>query len=442
LAQVRCGATERANRILTELLDEKHADEETLGLLARTHKDLGLFAADLVERQRRLRLSRDLYLEAYRQHGGHWTGINAATLSTLLGEQDRGKDLAREVLDSLKKRQALEHRAGDAYWELATLGEAALNLEEWAEAEVWYTRAGEVGRKRFGDINSTRKQAKLLLVHLGRDPAERSLALRDLLTRFIAVCNTVAYAHSHGVIHRDLKPDNAMLGEYGETLVVDWGLAKRLDQPDLEQPPASAIATGAGLGSTPTRIGQVVGTPAFMPPEQARGTLDQIGPRSDVFSLGATLYCLLTGHAPYSGADTLSQAATGEVVPAQQRKGSVPPALEAVCARAMAAKLEDRYPTAKALADEVQRWLADEPVSAYREPLVDRARRWGASAPQPGELRRGAAAGRPVGAGAGVVGGGHRAGPNGAGTETGAGCRGSGANEPGAVGGEPETGED
>jgi serine/threonine-protein kinase len=205
-----------------------------------------------------------------------------------------------------------------------------------------------------------------------RDSGERSLALRELLGRFVAVCNAVAFAHSRGVLHRDIKPANCMLGEYGETLVVDWGLARLLDRPEAERP----VLAGSGAGSAPTQMGQVVGTPAFMPPEQANGRLDQVGPPSDVFSLGATLYALLTGHAPYEGPDVLVQAAMGEVLPARQRKRSVPLALEAVCAKAMAAKPEDRYPSAKALAQDVQRWLGDEPVSAYPEPVAARAGRW------------------------------------------------------------------
>jgi serine/threonine-protein kinase len=205
-----------------------------------------------------------------------------------------------------------------------------------------------------------------------RDPGERSLALRELLSRFVAVCQAVAFAHSRGVLHRDIKPANCMLGEYGETLVVDWGLARHLDLPDAERP---ALA-GSGNGSAPTQMGHVLGTPAFMPPEQAKGRLDDLGPHSDVFSLGATLYAILTGQAPYEGEDAIVQAALGEVVPARQQKRSVPLALEAACAKAMAAEPNDRYPSAKALAEDVQRWLADEPVSAYREPWEVRAARW------------------------------------------------------------------
>jgi tetratricopeptide (TPR) repeat protein/tRNA A-37 threonylcarbamoyl transferase component Bud32 len=208
-----------------------------------------------------------------------------------------------------------------------------------------------------------------------RDPGARSLALRDLLGRFVTVCNAVAYAHSRGVIHRDLKPANVMLGEYGETLVVDWGLARLFETREGEQTTADQPVL-AGSGTVATRMGQVVGTPAFMPPEQAAARLDRVGPHSDVFSLGATLYTLLTGTAPYTGTDALGQAVRAEVVPARQRKASVPPALEAVCARAMAVKPGERYPSASALAEDVQRWLADEPVSAYREPWSVRVGRW------------------------------------------------------------------
>jgi serine/threonine-protein kinase len=211
-----------------------------------------------------------------------------------------------------------------------------------------------------------------------RDVGERSLALRELLARFVAMCNAVGYAHARGVMHRDLKPANVMLGEYGETLVVDWGLARMLDQPRGEQTTAERpVELGAGSATAPTQMGQVVGTPAYMPPEQAEGRLDRLGMTNDVFSLGATLYALLVGQPPYHGEDVLGQARRAEVVSARRRKASVPAALSAVCGKALAKQPEERYASAKALAEEVQRWLADEPVHAYRERLSDRLRRWG-----------------------------------------------------------------
>src|SRR5207302_9681025 len=127
-------------------------------------------------------------------------------------------------------------------------------------------------------------------------------ALRDLLGRFVDVCNAVAYAHSRGVLHRDLKPGNVLLGRYGETLVVDWSLAKPLGlaADDVSEGP---LTPTSGSDSTPTVRGQAIGTPAFMSPEQAEGSLDRLGPAADVYSLGATLYCLLTGKPPFDGQD-------------------------------------------------------------------------------------------------------------------------------------------
>src|SRR5206468_10313811 len=120
----------------------------------------------------------------------------------------------------------------------------------------------------------------------GRDPGERSLEMRKLLGRMIDVCQAIAYAHSRSVLHRDLKPGNIMLGKYGETLVVDWGLAKALDQPEAPAPDASEFPLRPSSGSNlaATQAGSAVGTPAYMSPEQAEGRLDRLGPRSDVYS--------------------------------------------------------------------------------------------------------------------------------------------------------------
>jgi tetratricopeptide (TPR) repeat protein/tRNA A-37 threonylcarbamoyl transferase component Bud32 len=212
---------------------------------------------------------------------------------------------------------------------------------------------------------------------LRTDPGRRSLELRKLLRRFTDVCNAIGYAHSRGVLHRDLKPGNVIVGRHGETLVVDWGLAKAIGKSD----PASGERTlipSSTSGSAETLPGSALGTPAYMSPEQAEGDIEHLGPRSDIYSLGATLYFLLTGRPPLEGeiGDVLRAVQRGEVTPPRRHDATIDPALEAVCLKAMAHRPADRYGSPKALAEDIERWMADEPVSAWHEPLVRRARRW------------------------------------------------------------------
>jgi serine/threonine protein kinase len=217
----------------------------------------------------------------------------------------------------------------------------------------------------------------------GRDPRERSLALRQLLRRFVDVCNTIGFAHAKGFLHRDIKPANVMLGAFGETLVVDWGLAKEMGAKEAKLV-APDVPTSISAGETDetregfTHYGQAMGTPAFMSPEQAAGQWDITGVASDVYSLGAMLYAILTGSPPFAGPskEVITKVQRGEYTPLKLVKGNVPAALDAVCRKAMALKIADRYPTAMALANDVEHWLADEPVSCYREPLTVRAMRW------------------------------------------------------------------
>lgn len=215
------------------------------------------------------------------------------------------------------------------------------------------------------------------------EPGERAVAFRQLLGRFVTVCDVIAYAHSRGVLHRDLKPDNIMLGKYGETIVVDWGLAKPLgelrESKETDEVPLHPAAVSA---SVETMAGSTLGTPQYMSPEQAAGQLKRIYPPSDVYSLGATLYCLLTGQPPFTDADAgavLRKVQKGDFLRPRLVRRHLPPALEAVCLKAMALKPEDRYPSPRALADDIDHWLADEPVSAYRERWTKRLRRWSRS---------------------------------------------------------------
>ena len=211
----------------------------------------------------------------------------------------------------------------------------------------------------------------------GGTGGRRSLELRKLLRRFLDVCNAIDYAHSRGVIHRDIKPANIILGKHGETLVVDWGLAKAVGRADPSV--GEQTIAPSSSGSSETMPGSAMGTPAYMSPEQALGDLDRLGPRSDVYSLGATLYCLLTGKPPLEGDDVgeiLRKVQRGDFVPPRQLESSLDVALEAVCLKAMANQPGDRYPSCRALADDVERWMADEPVSAWAEPWTRKLLRW------------------------------------------------------------------
>lgn len=288
-----------------------------------------------------------------------------------------------------------------------------------------------------------------------RDPQERALALRKLLKRFTDVCNTIAYAHSRGILHRDLKPANVMLGAFGETLVVDWGLAKdttvapksttdttqiipalarerivpsmpltassprpvvheleslafdatRTGIPKDAQPAPAELsapldshdvtrtgiqieqhAEASSKSATPphaynselTEFGKAMGTPAYMAPEQADGRWDSVGKAADIYSLGATLYTILCGKAPFRGDayEILERVKRGEMIPIHEHKAGIPLPLVAIVKKAMALRPDDRYQTALELANDVERWMADEPIAIYREPWTVRAARW------------------------------------------------------------------
>jgi serine/threonine protein kinase len=211
------------------------------------------------------------------------------------------------------------------------------------------------------------------------DEASSNLEFRRILQGVAAVCQTMAYAHARGVIHRDLKPGNIILGPFGETLVLDWGLARRLDsaKPQGEGGGTSLPITQEAVGLTAT--GAAEGSPAYMAPEQARGDWQEVGPATDVYALGATLYVVLTGRIPYDGTtatEVIEQVKTGRFQAPRRIKPAIPRPLEAVCLKAMAHRSADRYASPREIADDLQRWLADEPVSVWREPLLVRARRW------------------------------------------------------------------
>jgi len=258
-----------------------------------------------------------------------------------------------------------------------------------------------------------------------RNPVEFNLAFRRILNRFAAVCDTVRYAHSRGFIHRDIKPDNIRLGVFGETILLDWGLARRLepDASDLSsstdiatEPPSESSGTFAampeggcaepmlpgtvahlapptdaddgppgtspGHGTVPspgrtvarpaapeidlsyTSGDQVMGSPGFMSPEQASGHNDRVGIASDIWSLGATLYFILTGVSPVVGGtvrELVERTASGAaIVPPREIQPGIPAALETVCLRALAFRPIDRYQSVQALKTDIERWFSDE----------------------------------------------------------------------------------
>jgi serine/threonine protein kinase len=217
----------------------------------------------------------------------------------------------------------------------------------------------DVGRLADGRLFYVMKrvQGETLLDHLG----DRS-DLAERLRIFERICETLAFAHSQGLVHRDLKPANVMIGPFGEVLVLDWGVAKVLaaDVPTQAGPPAPATAGE-------TDAGTVIGTRGFMSPEQARGATGEITERADVYGLGAILFTLLAGTPPPAEA-----AGAGREL---ERLPNVSRRLKAVCARAMAAEPSDRYQTAAALASDVARFRAGDPVEAYRETWFERAAR-------------------------------------------------------------------
>ena len=181
--------------------------------------------------------------------------------------------------------------------------------------------------------------------------AAQNVSIRDRLRKFEAVCDAVAFAHAHGVIHRDLKPQNIMIGSFGEVLVLDWGVAKILATDDIDED-GSIRLNPNNPWLTDTSAGTVIGTRDYMSPEQARGEINELDQRADVYSLGAVLHFLLKD---------------------QPKAGK---AAKAICSKARAHAREDRYASASELSADIGRLLDAEPVSAYQESVIEKVSRW------------------------------------------------------------------
>jgi len=195
-----------------------------------------------------------------------------------------------------------------------------------------------------------------------------------LVPAVLAVADAIAYAHAERVIHRDLKPLNVMVGAYGETIVIDWGLAKDLSIDDRDAADAGPYRDAA---LDRTTAGTVMGTPAYMPPEQAEGA--DVDERADVYALGAILYHVIAGVAPVDGTtrdEVIDRVKRGDITPIATREPGVPADLAAIVGKAMAHAAGDRYPTARELAADLRRFVSGQLVAVHRYSLGELLRRW------------------------------------------------------------------
>ncbi len=254
----------------------------------------------------------------------------------------------------------------------------------------------EVGMDDAGRIYFTMRLVKGLDLHQVFKQVRtgsKDWSQERAIVAIVRVCEAMAYAHSKGVVHRDLKPANIMTGRFGEVYVMDWGLAKVVGRPEKEQPSIedslrSAVFTeraaeGGDDDALTTQHGTVLGTPVYMAPEQARGEVEKIDARSDIYSLGAILYHLLAGQPPYLPPCTrlpptqvLRFVIEGPPRPLREIVPGVAPELAAICAKAMAREQADRYQDMREFAEDLRMFLVGRPVSVLKLSGPQRALRW------------------------------------------------------------------
>jgi serine/threonine-protein kinase len=312
-------------------------------------------------------LSAELKYSGLRLHGRGGLGVVFAATDV---------QMHREVAIKFINERAAEDPENRA--QFLRESEVTSRLEHPGVVPVHGVGTGPDGRPfyvmRF--IKGESLEAAICRFHQGRlNARDANLEFRNLLTRLISVCHTIAYAHNRGIIHRDIKPDNIMLGKYGETLVVDWGLAMPVDRDSMAKASGEkTLLLNVGHSSS-SRGG---GTPAYMSPEQAEGGV-QLTPATDTYSLGVTLFKILTGEVPFKGQthhEIRSRVTKGHFPKPRSVKKDVAAPLEAICLKAMAFFPGDRYPTPTEMAADLEHWLADEPVEAFRESGVGKVGRW------------------------------------------------------------------
>ncbi len=296
----------------------------------------------------------------------------------LPAHEDNLNSRARFVFEA-EVTGSLEHPGIVPVYGLGTYGEGQpyyamrfIRGESFSDAIARFHKVSKKSRERLPAkadsdkaVDDQAKSSKPELDFYGRE-------FRQLLRRLIDTCNAMHYAHERGVLHRDLKPDNVMLGQYGETLVVDWGLAKLMSS-DAKQPSYDDVAaepltvTDSGLRTT---IGQAIGTPMYMSSEQALGLHDELTPASDVYSLGGMLFNMISGQHPIEGKSTrdiIINVRNGKTKNLLDVLPSAPKALGSICRKAMMKEPQDRYQTATEFAEDIDRWLSDEQVLAHAD---------------------------------------------------------------------------
>lgn len=240
----------------------------------------------------------------------------------------------------------------------------------------------EIGAKDDGTLYYTMRRIQGKTFHQEIKAADTTAKKLKLLPHFINVCNAVAYAHSMGVIHRDIKPDNIMVGPFGETFLVDWGIAKAPNLPEISDPDSMDISNSidttnsinSGVNIDATIVGSIIGTPSYMPPEQAAGKTDEVDERSDIYSLGAVLYRVLTGTRPFASNNvykTINETINGKLKHVLELNPDVPPEIAEVAMKALAKKKEDRYKTASEITDEISSWMSGGKVSVYNYSSIE-----------------------------------------------------------------------
>ncbi len=292
----------------------------------------------------------------------------------LVRDEHLGRDIALKQL--LPDRLPGGTRTGAPTAEMLTVPIIARFLQEARiTGQLEHPSIVPVYELGYRDDGSLYYTMKFVRGRTLQDVLEEKAGLRErlpLLTHFLDLCQAIAYAHDRGVIHRDIKPLNVMIGEFGETVVIDWGIAKLRGHQDIHandlKESVQVLRMGDTSATAKTVYGQTIGSPYYMPPEQAEGRTDAVDERSDVYALGAVLYTILTGQTPYSGStvrEFLKKVTEFAPRPVRELEPNAPPELAAVCAKAMARAQEERYPSAKELTAEIEKYLAGGLVSAY-----------------------------------------------------------------------------